>query len=375
MILTPRLFRQAGRPYAFMKRLTSGVQRASEAVRPAGSPALVDHDRRLAPLVGEADPFLQLDRCLARLEAGTGQEESTDSIVRGVAMDLGRRAASGSRMDAATTEIFFKPASGLGVSRQRPMEAARQGSPAQPFPVHGAMPAGPPLDFSSPEKLAPAGWPPAAGDPVVFRSVAPLDQGSSQSTRLDSREAGRFAAPPHGLADPAPHQTSAAPQMPAMLAGIDAARASEIIIERLSGRVELDAFRTPLRIRSISMDTAGPNPGRTSPMLPEEQQPAPARAEQPHPSPPAGPVRTTFQDGPLMPAGAGELTGLRRLAALATRQLDGGALDPAPGSPAGVVAIPPAAPDTPRPPLDQELARILRREALRHGIDPVGFVQ
>lgn len=76
-----------------------------------------------------------------------------------------------------------------------------------------------------------------------------------------------------------------------------------------------------------------------------------------------------------MPAGAGELTGLRRLAALATRQLDGGALDPAPGSPAGVVAIPPAAPDTPRPPLDQELARILRREALRHGIDPVGFVQ
>ena len=163
---------------------------------------------------------------------------------------------------------------------------------------------------------------------------------------------------------------------------INASHATAILSERMRVSNTLEAFRSVVRVApSAEVDPARPGStallGRAWPAEPPATSAPPfARVFETAP-----PLESAAADAPAMsnrvveaaparrrrapaPVVDSTLSGLRRLAALATTSLD----DPRP-------AVEPVPPSAPGVGVEEELDRILRAEALRYGIRADGLVR
>jgi hypothetical protein len=174
----------------------------------------------------------------------------------------------------------------------------------------------------------------------------------------------------------APSQPAAASTVAAAISHVSPARAAEIFSERMHASNTWQAFRSVVRLApSAKSDPQRPASSAVAGTPPDEPlrfgEAGVRRGDTPVD---AGiePARQTLSQPAGSPAKWSDhgrvvetsLSGLRRLAALATESLD--APDP---------AVEPVRPSQPVSSVEEELDRILRAEAWRHGVRTDGLVR
>jgi hypothetical protein len=388
-----RLLREAGRAATCVRRLDQSLDLLRQVASP-GASTLIGAEQRLELLTSAADPFGALAQVIDR--AGTRNEP--DALRPGIA----RRPANAATPFARGIQPAVAYAAGAIAAA--PLEPGRFTVARQnPVPTTPAR-----LVNSRVRSPRPAGSDPAVSHPGVI----PPEPATM-------RDVSRVSATAAAKADAVTRRDAAASQPGGVSPQVTAADAAGIFVERMRAAMTLDAFRTIVRVSSPADGTdvsasAYPEVRRVEPRTADEGgagDPAPgspwrvplaatsvdrvkdatpsirsARRTNPQADVPQlsnvqdderdAPGRTAAHDVEPLPTPGGRpswftgdprLTGLRHLAALATESLGEPATDEPP-----VRAV---RSSEPAMPLDEELERILRSEALSHGIDVDGPVR
>jgi hypothetical protein len=369
------LFREAGRAAAFVRRLEQSLAPARRAVSASADLTLLRIDARLSGLTDPVDVSSALDAVMARLAlapAGDHQHESHG----GRRVEAGPHACGERRHSMHPDEaspVRRHPARSRRTAAGEASAALRQSSNAIVPPRNGVV--------AVSERLA--------ASPAVVRPRA------ANAAAAETYRAGQV--PVAGLLAPSPatfHARAVAVRATAGSNGtmapaavnripyVSPSHATTVLSERMRASNTLEAFRSVVRVApSAPADQARPGStaviGRPLPVEPSATSaPALARVLEA-----AAPLHSAAADAPAMsdrieegaharrrrtpaPVVDSTLSGLRRLAALATASLD----DPRPG-------VEPVPPSTPVVGVEEELDRILRAEALRYGIRADGLVR
>ena len=369
------LFREAGRAAAFMRRLERSLEPARRAVSASADWTILSVDARLAGLTDPVDVSSALDAAMSRLAAtplGDQQETRTAGRVETVA-----RASDGRRRQSMPDEV--SPPRRLA-ARSRPTAAShaaavlRKASTTIVPSGHASVAAVSARATAQGAFAASHAADPMALAPSTIQTSRP---GASRPSPLSLRASAGVVSPSaedsNGTLTPA-----AVNRIP----HVRPSQATAILSERMRATNTLDAFRSVVQAvpstradrerpalsaalgRSFAAEpiaTVVPPVVRVSGVAP---LPQPAAAGAPSVS---GRIEDAAHAGlrraPAPMAGS-TLSGLRRLAALATTSLD----DPRP-------AVEPVRPSPPVAGVEEELDRILRAEALRYGIGVDGVVR
>jgi hypothetical protein len=415
MIGPRRLLREAERARAFTRRLERTLEPARHVVSGLPGWTILRADERIASLAGAVDPFERLGPVLARIAKPAEAEEHEARIVR--RLDRGA-AAFGGRRGSARTDVVARErrvappehrsagegasAAAVTLDSAAPFRAEHESAPgaaarALRRTLEGAAVSLPPSQtdpdvapaFRSARAVSPVSEsrrvPQPGFDIPVLNSTTPAAARSVRTVR-QAASTSHAGAPRTASNSPIDAVTPDVESESPAAAGLTAFRAAAILVERLRVSDTLHAFRSVIRVEAATPVEQGRQASTPS----VEWMPSPPRprieSAAPHASSRAArvdagqltspPPDATRSSSPraehvnapsrapdiATPAGS---SGLRRLAALATESLE------APQPPA-VGAVQPA-PRTLR--LEEELDRLLRAEALNHGIDAEGLVR
>jgi hypothetical protein len=377
------LLREAARAGACVRRLEVAVERVRAVASEHGEWELLRAETRVAALLGQRDTFAPLASVLERVGSSGGREEQDAPAIRRLGGDAATRdARRGMRETMGTSGSVIDPGSASGTSeamlgasaRHRRTTLAHSRSEtargdSAPRSSLAAADANVRLEARESVDMPPR---PSVGprSPAGSRHEA-IDATQSDSTYATATSQ-TGGARDGRAADAASSPAEIGPAERERYA--DPAQAAAILASRMRTAALLDAFRAVVLIhdtpeprthapllqaavdsnRSLNRDAAPPD----SPWDRPHQQSLeldPAAASEPQAR-----IRSRQLDARIEP----RPTGLRRLAALATESLDDI------GQP-----VPPVQPTLPSVNLEDQLDRLLRAEAIAHGIDPEGLVR
>ena len=397
-----RLLREAGRAHGFVRHLDATLEPLRRAAAPE-VPSLVSAHDRFAVFIRPDDPFARLAPALARFEPGADAAATTRDRRRSAVGPQSLRLEGSSRpsphvMPAASSEQRVNPR----VPPPRPARRDRDASRVDPVVFTAGRTAGIPRptepvgDDAAVRAMAeptdrpaiPARRDVALNEPSYvprptrsFRTaerdatVSPVDAMTRGTAADRDRDAGAMADAVGQAIVPA----DVPGRPPAHASHVDAADAYRILAERrrLTGSFTAPTVPTrdePAGREDALFEAAAPrSAGGPSP------DPDPLRRGLSHETvwPPDDTLTSPLNAATQRPRSIGRavvrpsadagLTGLRRLAALATESLD---LDPAHPAPSDDQST-----WSRREQLEQEIERLLQEEMSAHGIDPRGLVR
>jgi hypothetical protein len=339
------LAREAERATVLMQRLTALLEPIRALTRTGEESALIAAERRLATLAEQRDPFEVLLGALARLERDGGSSAESAPVPRRLAaseVTLARRAPG---------QLGVRDVAGRdGASTVMAAHARRARSSVTSLPSEAVVGRTGPPDSAQHIAAMSAQHAEALADPAVAMRV--LVERLQSTNTLEA------------------FRTVVATPALATMTGLE--RVPPTIVSSVIGDTVIDV-RRPREDRRQS--GVGEVPGVGTRNRWASNQPIQldaARSEHAHDDParggrvPAEPARVEPRMRALTAFGDRPLTGLRRLAALATEALDDESLQ-------GVAAN--EYPHHVDVDLGEQLERLLRAEALAHGIDPDGLVR